>query len=103
MEENNGIYLTKLFPTRSRVDNLNKQMFEALDDSEKTFELTKSTATLVYAESGKAIEKEKIDLCRCLQQRDIDNEINQLISSSPALEKLSLKMKRGRRWLLLPT
>lgn len=92
MEENNGIYLTKLFPTRSRVDNLNKQMFDALDDSEKSFELTKSTATLVYAESGKAIEKEKIDLCRCLQQRDIDNEINQLISSSPALETLSLKL-----------
>lgn len=92
IEENNGIYLTKLFPTRSRVDNLNNQMFDALEDSPKSYELTKSRNTLLYMESGKAIEKEKIDLCMCLQQRDIDNEINQLISSSPALEKLSLKI-----------
>ena len=34
-KEHNGIALTRLFPTRNRVDALNEKMFNELEDSSK--------------------------------------------------------------------
>jgi ATP-dependent DNA helicase PIF1 len=91
-DEHNGAILTKLFPIRARVDAMNKALFEELPDVAKDYDSSITTNNAVYLETGKAIESERLVECYGLSKTEIDMEIQNLVSSTPCVEKLQLKI-----------
>lgn len=88
----NGATLTKLFPIRARVDAMNKALFEELEDESKKYDAQINTNNVTYKETGKAIEAEKLVECYSLSKTEVDAEIQNLLSSTPCIEKLELKI-----------
>ncbi len=91
-KEHNGIALTRLFPTRNRVDALNEKMFNELEDSSKKYKCLVTTDHSNYCDSGRAIETEKLKVCQKLSLREIENEVQQLTNNSPCVSELNLKV-----------
>ena len=90
-DENDGTALTKLFPTRSKVDSVNNAMFKEIGDESIKYELKKHTDNLLYTDSGKAIEQDKLEMCNGLSSYDIENEFKQLENNCQAISELELK------------
>ena len=61
-DENNGIVISKLFPVRSRVDYINRLMFEKLDTPIESYSAEKIHDCCSYVESGEAIETGLLEL-----------------------------------------
>lgn len=91
MEQNNGVSLTKLFPTRSKVETTNHIMFERIKDDSIDCKAVTIQNAVAYAESGKIIESDKMELCQSLSSRERDQETEQLMNNSPMMPVLSLK------------
>jgi ATP-dependent DNA helicase PIF1 len=87
----NDCYLTKLFPIRSRVDYINKLMFDKIQEPIKESNLIKNTNLTAYIETGKPFEDEVIELCNNLSHEDKLREIEKLTTSSNLLPVLQLK------------
>jgi ATP-dependent DNA helicase PIF1 len=90
-EQHNGSVLTKLFPIRSRVDYLNKLMFEKIDEPVHAFDIVKQRNCLVYIESNKQIEPARLQACRELTKQEVETELEQLIATTPCIPGLELK------------
>lgn len=90
-EQNNGVSLTKLFPTRSKVDTTNNIMFDRIDEKQVDCKVVVIQNAIVYSESGKPIESDKMEICRKLSSREVDQETEQLMNNSPMMPILSLK------------
>jgi ATP-dependent DNA helicase PIF1 len=90
-EEHNGAALTKLFPVRSRVDYLNKILFDKIEETPVEFKIIKNRNCSVYIETNKTIEPEVLQACRGLTKAEEDMEIEQLMSNTPCIPDLQLK------------
>ena len=87
----NDCYLTKLFPIRSRVDHINKLMFDKIQEPIKESKLIAQTNLQTYIETGKAFDTETIERCQYLSPDEINREIEKLTTSSNLLPILQLK------------
>lgn len=85
-----GFVPTKIFPIRSKVDNMNQQMFDNLDSEIYEFEIIKVTNMTQYLESGKAIEMRH--LANRLTEEETERELQSLIKNSQIQENIELKI-----------
>lgn len=85
-----GFVPTKIFPIRSKVDNMNQQMFDNLDKEIYEYEIIKVSNTTRYLENGKPIEIKY--LANRLQEEEVEREINTLIKNSQIQENIELKI-----------
>jgi ATP-dependent DNA helicase PIF1 len=86
-----GVAPTKLFPTRAKVDAVNNAMFAKLDETEYVYEFSHNKNNLVYIDNGKAISFEDTYKCKALSAKEIEMEIESLLSTIQSAKKVSLK------------
>jgi ATP-dependent DNA helicase PIF1 len=91
-EENEGCVLTKLFPVRSRAEYINQLMYAKIDQEEKVYPCNRKTNCTSYVESGTPIKTADILRCDMLTAKEKETHLEQLMTSSPATESLSLKI-----------
>ena len=87
-EKHNGTFLTKLFPIRSRVDFINKLMFDKIEEPAQQYEIVRLRDCTTYIETGKPIEPE---FRHTLTRSEQDAELEQLITNTPCIPGLELK------------
>lgn len=90
-EKHNGCVPTKLFPLRSKTDYVNKIMYSELEGEDHLFELTQVTNNLLY-DNGKPIPTPVLNSCEKLTTNEIEHEISQLITNTPSVQMLRLKI-----------
>lgn len=92
-EKYQGVIPTKLFPTKNKVDFVNKEMFEKLEGDSYTFQFISKTDCDEYLDgSDKKIPSQIISKCKkaLTPQRSIF-EIESLSNNSPCVKILELK------------
>ena len=92
-ESHGGVIPTKLFPTKNKVDAINKQMFEDLDSEPHMFMFTSKTNCTKYLDgSDKDIPPAILAKCRkSLNAQRTTYEVNSLADNSPCVKVLELK------------
>jgi len=89
--EHNGCYLTRLFPTRQKVDFMNKTMFEKIQEPVFTYPFIRKSNCKQYIDSGKDIEAELLEICNDLSMTEQETELNNIVNSNQISEVLELK------------
>lgn len=89
--QHNDCILTKLFPIRSKADYVNQAQFAKIEEKEYTFECIKKTDCSTYIENNIPLSLETMIKCRALEQKDIDFELETLLSNTGCNESISLK------------
>ena len=91
-EKHNGCVPTKLYPTRSKVDYVNKTMYDKLEEQSYEYDFVSKSDCKYYLEKNVAIPLSELQKCRKqLDETKITNEINALCNSSPCVRTLQLK------------
>jgi len=90
-EKYGGCTPTKLFPVRSKVDAVNNAMFLKLDGPEHVFEYTYSKNNVTYLDNGKILSVEDTLKCNSLTQKDVDFEVDALLTTIQTTKTVSLK------------
>lgn len=92
-EENNGCILTKLFPTKARVDYYNQQMFDSLEGQSYEFNcITKSNCKTYLDNSNRsAISLQELEKGANLSKTATEKEFENLKIHTPCIPILSLK------------
>lgn len=92
LEKHNGCVPTKLYPTRSKVDYVNKTMFDKLEGQSYEYDFISKSNCRYNLETNVAIPLFELQKCRkLLDETKITNETNTLINSSPCVRTLQLK------------
>lgn len=86
-----GAALTKLFPTKNRVDAINEAMFEQLEDETKSYIAETCTNNLTNQNTKKTIPPETLQLCSKLTAQEKEYELNFLFNNTPCVKCLELK------------
>jgi ATP-dependent DNA helicase PIF1 len=86
-----GCVPTKLFPVRNKVDAVNNSMFSRLEGMEYVYEYSACTNNLTYLESGKVLSTEDLLKCQSLTPKDIEVEVEALLSTIQTAKSISLK------------
>lgn len=89
--EHNGCYLTRLFPTRDKVNFMNKTMFEKIEEPVFTYPFIRKSNCKQYIDSGKDIEPEVLEICNDLSITKQETELNNIVNSNQISEILELK------------
>ena len=92
-EENNGCVLTKLFPTKARVDYYNQNMFDALEGQSYEYNcITKSNCKSYLDNSNRsAISLQELEKGVNLSKTATEKEMENLKIHTPCISLLSLK------------
>lgn len=88
----NEIPPVQIFPTRAKVDYVNKFMYDKLTDGEYVFEFQVCKNAAVYIDSGKMIEHEKLIECESFLPEDVEREIENLMNNHHRIKLLKLKV-----------
>jgi ATP-dependent DNA helicase PIF1 len=91
-EEHGGCVLTKLFPVRSRAEYINQLMYAKIEQEEKIYKCARKTNCTSYVESGALIKTADLMKCDMLTSKEKEMHLDQLLTNSPAVESLSLKV-----------
>jgi ATP-dependent DNA helicase PIF1 len=87
-----GCKLAKLFPIRTKVDNVNTYEFNKLNSMEYEYEYIPMLHCRTYLDgSGKNIDMFDMAKARLFDKEDYDREVKALMSQSQTPDKLSLK------------
>jgi len=89
--KHNDCILTKLFPIRSKADYVNQAQFAKIVEEEYTFDCIKKTDCSTYIENNIPLSLESMMKCRALEQKDIDFELETLLSNTGCNESIALK------------
>jgi len=89
--KHNDCILTKLFPIRSKADYVNQAQFAKIVEEEYTFECIKRTDCSTYIENNIPLSLESMMKCTALEQKDIDFELETLLSNTGCNESIALK------------
>lgn len=89
--QHNDCILTKLFPIRSKADYVNQAQFAKIEEQEYTFECIKKTDCSTYIENNIPLSLETMIKCRALEQKDIEFELETLLSNTGCNESISIK------------
>lgn len=90
-EEHNGCIPTKLFPTKSRVEEYNKYMFETLEGQSYEYGYIMKTNCKTFLDSNRAISLEELERCKHISKAIEQREIENLTNNSSCIPLLSLK------------
>jgi ATP-dependent DNA helicase PIF1 len=90
-EKYGGCTPTKLFPVRNKVDAVNNAMFLKLEGPEHVFEYTYNKNNVTYVDNGKLLSAEDTLKCISLTQKDIDMEVEALLTTIQTSKTVSLK------------
>ena len=91
-EKHNGCVPTKLYPTRSKVDYVNKTMYDKLEEQSYEYDFVSKSDCTCNLETNVAIPLMELQKCRKqLDETKITNEINTLVNNSPCIRTLQLK------------
>ena len=90
-ESHYGCTPTKLFPLRAKADHINKIMFEKIEETQYTFEIIQKLDNLTL-DNNKPIPRETFEKCKKLSEKDVDQEINVLVTNIPCQQVLHLKV-----------
>lgn len=91
-EENNGCILTKLFPTKARVDHYNQQMYDSLEGQSYEFNcITKSNCKTYLDNSNRSMSLHDFTKGENLSKTATEKEFENLKTNSPCIPILSLK------------
>ena len=91
-EKHNGCVPTKLYPTRSKVDHVNKTMYDKLDGQSYEYDFVSKSDCRCILETNASIPLMELQKCRKqLDETKITNEINSLANNSPCVRSLQLK------------
>jgi ATP-dependent DNA helicase PIF1 len=82
----------KMFPTRVKVDYVNRIMYEKLNHPEYIYDCEIDVNFQTYLDNGNPIENEIINHIHKLPKEIIENEINNLITNSNRVKQLKLKL-----------
>lgn len=82
----------KLFPIRSKVDQINNIMYSKLETEEKMYKYVENTKCVIFLDTGDLIPEPTIKICSKLSVQDIEYTVNQLISNSQIVTELALKI-----------
>ena len=86
-----GAALTKLFPTKSRVDAVNDAMFKQIDADTHMYCAEMCTNGIVNHATKKNIDAETIHICNKLTAQEKENELQFLMNNTPCIKELELK------------
>ena len=86
----NNVEPTRLYPIRYKVDKMNKVMFGNLKQQEVEFPIIERKNMNVYVENNKDIPLDVVRKCKRLSEKQIEYEIQNLISTNQ-LTPISLK------------
>lgn len=86
-----GCIPTKLFPLRAKADHINKLMFEKIEEKHYTFEIVEKLNNITL-DNNKPIPREMFEKCKRLSEKNIQQEISNLISNIPCQQTLELKI-----------
>lgn len=90
--KHNGCVPTKLFAINRKVEEINQQMFQAIDEPCIEYPFIKKKDCITYSDSFKAIGHETLMKCRRdLTLQKIDSELEYLINNCPCERILCLK------------
>jgi ATP-dependent DNA helicase PIF1 len=89
--KHNDCILTKLFPIRSKADYVNQAQFAKIVEEEYTFGCIKKTDCSTYIENNIPLSLESMIKCRALEQKDVDFELETLLSNTGCNESIALK------------
>ena len=89
--QHNDCILTKLFPIRSKADYVNQAQFAKIEEKEYTFECIKKTDCSTYIENNIPLSLETMMKCRALEQKDLEFELETLLSNTGCNQSISLK------------
>ena len=82
----------QIFPTRAKVDYINRIMYENIKDTEYTFDFEISKNATTYIDNGNPISIETFMHCESIDSEIMNNEIDYLINNSNRIKRLSLKV-----------
>jgi ATP-dependent DNA helicase PIF1 len=93
-DEHNGCVPTKLYAITRKVEQINREMFDALEGIKTLYEYENKTNCSVYIESGgKRIPTDIMNKCiKSLTPQKEKNEIEYLLNNCPIERYLSLKI-----------
>jgi ATP-dependent DNA helicase PIF1 len=93
-EKYQGIIPTKLYPTKNKVDNVNREMFQQLKGDSYTFQfVTRSNCDKYMDGSDKEIPPNVLSKCRKnLTVKKLEFESATLANNSPCVKTLELKV-----------
>ena len=90
--KHNGCVPTKLFAINRKVEEINQQMFQAIDEPCVEYNFVKKKDCTTYSDSFKVIGQETLMKCRReLTVQKIESELEYLINNCPCERILSLK------------
>lgn len=91
-EANNGCILTKLFPTKARVDHYNQQMYDSLEGQSYEFNcITKSNCKTYLDNSNRSMSLHDFTKGENLSKTATEKEFENLKTNTPCIPILSLK------------
>jgi len=91
-EANNGCILTKLFPTKARVDHYNQQMYDSLEGQSYEFNcITKSNCKTYLDNSNRSMTLHDFTKGENLSKTATEKEFENLKTNTPCIPILSLK------------
>ena len=86
-----NIIPTKLYPKRFKVDNVNTELYNTIDEKEYSFSLLKKKNELKYIDSNIEIPHVIQEKCFHLSEIEIEKEMEQLISLYQIPNELNFK------------
>lgn len=92
-EKANGCVPTKLFPTRHKVDTLNKHMFDSINTTCYEYEYVSKKNCQCNMETNVPLSRFIIERCKKeLNETKVQNEITCLLNNSSCVKTLKLKL-----------
>jgi ATP-dependent DNA helicase PIF1 len=83
--------ITRLFPTKSRVDTINKYNYEKIEEKEYRHPYFVITNYTRYVDTSKPIPYDIIQECKSMTEEDIDFETKRILSNIQTTEIVCLK------------
>ena len=83
---------TKLFPIKSKVEQINRTTFNRLPGSAYSVSYIAETNCITYTETNKPIDKETLKTCMKLSAAEKEREVKFLLSSIPPSEEVVFKL-----------
>jgi len=80
-EQKNGVFPTKLFPVRTKVDTINETSYEKLEGDEKTYRFSVTTKAKTRIDTGALLSQSELAHCEELTSDQLSQEVDNLITS----------------------
>jgi ATP-dependent DNA helicase PIF1 len=91
-EAHGGIVPTQLYPIRAKVDYVNTTCFNKLEGDPIIYEYSYRKNEIMYLDDAKLIPGDIVRKCADMDEKEVEAEVNVLLSNINAAQRLSLKV-----------